>query len=306
MTVGWYVHHHGRGHLHRFLAVRPQLPGVVGISSLPRPDGVPEDAWVELPLDLPEGEDPTANGTLHWVPLGVDGLRERMAAISAWLASARPRLLVIDVSVEVSLLARLHGVPTAIVLQRGRRDDAPHRLAFAQTRALLAPWTAESHLPEDGPDHPRLVHVGAISRFDGRKPASAAAGPPVLVAGAGGLDAPLGAPAGWERADGERDPWPLIQRASVVVGTGGGNVVAEVAAARRPFVCLPQSRPFDEQARGAEALRRLDLAEVLDAPPADWAPVLERARARDPRSWSRWHDGRGAQRLAQAVRDLCA
>ncbi len=304
MTVGWYVHHHGRGHLHRFLAVRPHLPGVVGLSSLPRPAGVPADAWVELPLDLPEGEDPTANGTLHWVPVGVDGLRERMAAISAWLAAARPGLFVVDVSVEVSLLARLHGVPTAIVLQRGVRDDAPHRLAFAQARALIAPWTAVSHLPEDGPDHPRLIHVGAVSRFDGR-PASAPGDRPLLLTGAGGMDHAL-AVTGAMVADGEADPWPLLQDASVVVGTAGQNVVSEVAAARRPFVCLPQSRPFAEQERQAEALRRLDLAEVLDAPPADWGPVLRRARERDPAGWSRWHDGRGAQRLAAAVRDLCA
>ena len=36
----------------------------------------------------------------------------------------------------------------------------------------------------------------------------------------------------------------LLRASSVVVGTAGSNIVAEVAAARRPFVCLPQARPF--------------------------------------------------------------
>ena len=50
----------------------------------------------------------------------------------------------------------------------------------------------------------------------------------------------------------------LLDRCSVVVGSGGGNVVAEVAAARRAFVCLPQPRPFRRAApssRGAGADR---------------------------------------------------
>ena len=44
MRLGWYIHHHGAGHLHRFLALRASLPGVVGISSLPRPATIPDRA----------------------------------------------------------------------------------------------------------------------------------------------------------------------------------------------------------------------------------------------------------------------
>ena len=40
--VGWYVHHHGAGHLTRLLAVRPHLDAdVVVFSSLAAPVAVP-------------------------------------------------------------------------------------------------------------------------------------------------------------------------------------------------------------------------------------------------------------------------
>lgn len=327
MTVGWYVHHRGAGHLHRFLAVAPLLDDVVGLSSLGAPMGW-EDRWVRLPLDLPaaDGDDPTAGGTLHWAPLGCDGLRERMAAIATWIAAARPGVLVVDVSVEVALLARLLGVPTVVVAQRGVRIDEPHRRAYAAAAAVVAPWTRAAHLAHEGPPDERLTFAGAISRFDDRdRPAAVAPGGDVLVlVGAGGhglraadLHAAADATpdrrwhvAGALRAGGHprivdhgarADVWALLGRSSVVVGSAGGNVVAEVAAARRPFVCLPQARPFDEQRRQGEALRRLGVAEVLHDVPADWDGALAAAEGRDTAAWDRLHDGGGAARMREAI-----
>ena len=40
LVIGWYIHHHGRGHLARAEAVRAHLDEpVVALSSLPEPDG---------------------------------------------------------------------------------------------------------------------------------------------------------------------------------------------------------------------------------------------------------------------------
>jgi UDP-N-acetylglucosamine:LPS N-acetylglucosamine transferase len=334
MTVGWYVHHHGAGHAHRLLAVDRHLDGVVGLSSLAAPPGF-EGRWLRLPLDLPAGNpgDATAGGTLHWAPLGCDGLRERMAMLAAWIAAERPDVLVVDVSVEVALLARLLGVPTVLVAQRGRRRDAPHRRAYAAADAVVAPWTREAHLSGDGLPEGRVSFCGAISRFDDRAPApqADAGGDVLLLVGAGGhglaaedvraaatatgrrwhVAGPLRVPGHPQVIDhGDRaDVWGLLGRCSVVVGTAGGNVVAEVAAARRPFVCLPQPRPFAEQQRQGEALRRLGAAEVLDVLPATaaaWAGVLTAAEARPTAAWARLHDGAGARRLADAVAAVAA
>ena len=60
----------------------------------------------------------------HYAPLGHPGVRDRMAAIARWAAEADPALLVVDVSVEVALLARLLAVPTIVAAAR-RPSDGP-------------------------------------------------------------------------------------------------------------------------------------------------------------------------------------
>ena len=329
-TIGWYVHHHGRGHRTRLLATLPELgERVVALSSMAAPEGAACE-WLELPLDLcRRPADPRAGGTLHWVPLRHAGLRERMARIAEWIRTSRPALLVVDVSVEVAMLARLHGIPTLLIAQRGRRDDLPHALAYAQASAIAAPWTAETHRRGDGgiPDGAARF-VGALSRFDGAElPPVRPGGDVLLLTGAGGHElsafdvraAAAATPgrtwhvAGDLRVVGtgvldhgpEADVGELLRRCSVVVGCGGGNVIAEVAAARRPFVCLPQPRPFDEQHHQADALRRAGIAEVCERWPAaeEWPALLAAAEARDPSRWELLHDGRAASRLAALVRE---
>ena len=170
-VVGYYVHHVGSGHRHRaqVLAARLRRDGVAvtGLSSLPRPDGWDGD-WVRLPRD-DDGDprDVSAHGHLHWAPLLHDGTRSRAAALSAWLETARPDLLVVDVSVEVLLLARLHGIPAVGVVLPGRRDDRAHLLGSASPRRWSGSGRAAARdmtpgLPDDLRE--RLVPVGALSR----------------------------------------------------------------------------------------------------------------------------------------------
>ena len=60
------------------------------------------------------------------------------------------------------------------------------------------------------------------------------------------------------------DPWPALCRADVVITHGGLNAVAEVAAARKPAVVVPQDRPHGEQRATARALARASLAVIAD------------------------------------------
>ncbi|WP_228991931.1 glycosyltransferase [Streptomyces sp. DH8] len=329
--IGYYVHHHGSGHLHRARSIAAHSPlPVTGLSSLPAPDDWP-GAWVRLPRD-DDGDptafgDVTAGGRLHWAPVGHAGLRGRMARIAEWIAAASPALLVSDVSVEVALLARLLGVPTAVAAMRGERTDTPHRTAYDLAELLLAPWPAA--LPEPGwPEHWRAktVHTGAFSRFDGRSPAPvderAGRTRPrrvLLFMGSGGRDvstaevaAARAAAPGWRWTtlggpDGrwEADPWPALCAADVVVTHAGQNALAECAAARRPAVVVPQERPFGEQAATGRALARGRLAVVAPRWPeaGDWAPLLERAHGHGGDRWSQWAPGDGAVRAARALAD---
>jgi hypothetical protein len=309
-VIGWYVHHVGRGHLHHAMAVAAHLSEPVTVlSSLPRPDGW-TGRWLRLPRD-DDGQvvDPDAQGALHWAPLHHDGLRTRMATIAAWFATARPRLLVVDVSVEVVALARLHGVPVVTFCLPGQRTDAPHQLGFALAHAIIAPWPARfaALCTGLGAHLPKVCFTGAISRFDGRpglpqqRPRRA-----VLLGGRGG--SPLRVPQilGWswtvlDATNWQPDPWPALSSAGVIVTHAGLGALADVAAARVPAVVVPQERPFGEQLATAEALRSDGVAVVSDSPGADWAGLLDEAVALGGDGWRRWADGEGAVRAAAVI-----
>ncbi len=340
--IGYYIHHQGSGHRHRALCVQSLAEvEITGLSTAPRPaDWL--GGWVDLPDDAGSGpeQDVTAHDRLHYVPLYSRGLSARMAMISAWIETARPHAMVVDVSVEVALLARLHGLPVVVVAQPGRRGDAAHRLAYDVASTIVAPWPQQlgglwGATPED---LAKTRFVGGISRFaPADSPADRSVDRPdvalgvarpaasvrrvVVVNGTGGRGssaadvaaARLATP-GWEwvhldRAHGTwvDDPWPLLCSASVVVSHAGQNLIAEIAAARRPALLLPQDRPFDEQLVMASALEAAGLpAVVRDAwpTPAEWPELLDRLGRLDGSRWSSWNDGHGAARMADLLLGL--
>lgn len=327
MKVGYYVHHVGRGHLHRATSIAAELTRggaeVTGLSTLPRPRGwtgpwielAPDDGGVEVERDAV-----TAGGRLHWVPRRHAGLRDRSAAVSAWIGSADPAAVVVDVSVEVCLLARLHGVPVVSAVLPGVRDDGPHGLGADVADALLAFWppAATGMVRPDGLAR-RVTAVGGLARYAVAPPGPRRPGPlrVTYLAGSGGheLDPALlerarqGTP-DWEwtvlggSAPWVEDPRSAIAEADVVVTHAGQNALAEVAALRRPAVVVPQDRPHDEQRSTARVLGAGGWpALVRDAFPAEgWAGLLEEARALDGEGWSAWCDGGAAARAAAVVR----
>ena len=167
--IGWYVHHQGRGHLHRARAVTAHLDeDVTVLSTLPREDWAAD--WLELPRDDVEGRtDASPGGRLHYAPVDNRGHTDRLAAIGAWVSQTRPRLVVVDVSVEVTALVRTLGVPVVVMAMPGDRDDAPHELGHDLARAIVAPWPGELYQPgylRRRAD--KVTYAGGISRHAGR------------------------------------------------------------------------------------------------------------------------------------------
>ena len=328
--IGYYVHHQGSGHLHRAVSINQAFAeAMTGLSTHRRPADWVGD-WMELPDDdagSRRSPDPSAHGRLHYAPYHNAGLRQRMAAVAAWIARARPDCLVVDVSVEVSLLARLHGVPVVVMAQPGDRRDAAHRLAYDVADTIIAPWPEGAGdlwgaTPED---LEKTQFVGAIARFSPTlKPAPRVSRRVVVLNGTGGagvrpaaIDQAREATPGWEWVHLDRaygtwvdDPWPILCSASVVVSHAGQNAIAEIAAARRPALLLPQHRPFDEQHTMAAKLGSLGWPPAIiraDWPAAaDWPQLLDRLLDLDGRLWSRWNDGRGATRAATVLADSVA
>ncbi|MCT1710614.1 glycosyltransferase [Dietzia cinnamea] len=292
--IGIYAHHHGSGHVQRALSVAAALDDEVTILTSARisDDAVPDPGRVRvvsLPLDVGgsadgAASDPTAGGRLHWVPLRNAGLRRRMAVLAEWIDHHAPTVFWSDISVEVTLGARLTGTPVVSTVLPGRRDDAPHLLAHGVCSALVAGWPRAAGAPVPAGATRPLVPVGGVSRFAGRDPGHGAGRvggqgerPRVLhLRGSGGdgrdgrWDAvrhelgevdwvSLGGPGGRWVAD----PWDELCRADVVISAAGQSSIADLAAADAHVVVAPEERPFDEQDATAATLARLGLAEVV-------------------------------------------
>ena len=322
MNVGYYVHHHGRGHRQQARAVAAALRRrgveVAGLSSLSRPSDWP-GPWIQLDRD-DEGDhlvDVTAGDRLHWVPLHDPGLRGRMATIAEWVRDCAPRAVVVDVSVEVCLLVRLLGVPTLPVLLPGERGDAAHLLALETATAALAFWPPELPDPVRGVPpavRRKVVEVGGLVERDGSS-AAARAGEVALLGGGGGTAITLDEVGAAEQATartwtvlGPPGPWrddvpAVLAEAGVVVTHAGLTALAEVAAARRPAVLVPQERPFGEQHAMADALAQGSWPVVRTEgafADQDWPRLVARAQALDGTLWSGWGAG-AADRAAEVV-----
>ena len=311
--IGYYVHHVGRGHLSRAEAIVRELPEPVTVlSSLPRPDGWTH-GWVQLDRDDDGDPDNSAcPPLLHWAPLDHRGHQRRMATIAGWIAAERPDVLVCDVSVEVTLLGRMLGVPVVTMVLPGDRRDEPHQLGFRAADAIVAPWPDLSPelCPGLGPHAAKVVHVGGISRFAGRSPdAPTGVRDAVLVLsglGGAGVAAEYSLPADLRvvRCGSDswvEDPWPLLTTSAIVVSHCGLGALADIATARRPAVLVPQPRPHDEQRRTAQALGAAGLAVINTEPRPDWNELIERARGLDPDRWTRWAAPGAARRAAAVV-----
>lgn len=315
--IGYYVHHQGAGHWHRACAVAAALDrpcALLGTFAGLDTAGAPGPV-IDLPDDrLADGFDgrdgeverPTS---FHYAPLAHSGLRARMARIATWAAEADPALLVVDVSCEVALFARLLSLPTLVVRLAGTRTDLPHLEAFRSADRLIAPF-------------PEILESAAIPDWVRAKthyagllgPALAAPsgddGSIAVVFGRGGAGGTLADLAAAARAVPERDwhvlgpvtgaaavpanlhlhGWvadvePWIARATLVVGGAGDGVVAAVAARGKRFVCLPEERAYGEQVEKAHGLGRIGAAVVHEGWPeaSRWPGLVAAGLALDPR-----------------------
>jgi UDP-N-acetylglucosamine:LPS N-acetylglucosamine transferase len=324
--IGYYVHHQGHGHLSRAVSICRQLQQpVTALTSLELSEPHPFADTVTLARDdaADTVAEPTAHGALHWVPHHDPGLGARMHAIAQWVADTRPAAVVVDVSVEVTTFVRLLGVPVIVMAQPGKRVDAAHLLVYRLADHIIAPWPGELCTPAWLRSYTdKTTYVGGISRFDGRRRDEVTSGnrPTVLVlggAGGSGIDAATVATVAAENpsytwtslgvAGGPwvPDPWAQICTADVVVGHSGQGCVADIAAAEKPAIIIPQPRPFDEQRMTARVLRQHRLAVVTNQWPARraWPALLTHARTSETERWRRWQVRGAAARAARAIED---
>lgn len=335
-SILWYVHDHGSGHLSRARQVTPLLDSPVVVAVGPGQSAEARRCLpgpvVALPTDVPDHPGPTT-GPFHHAPAGAT-VRRRALALAEVVERFGCTTAVVDVSVEVTVLARLLGLRVITVRQSGRRDDAAHILGLATADAVWVPQhpVLEPHLP---PVDDRWRFTGAFSRFDGdcrAGPTSDTGGEGrpcghgvLLAVGEGGHSLDLerwragrlptgidvtivGANHRWE-ADRARsvgridDIAGAVRAADVVIASAGWGIVADAAALGARLVLVPERRPFDEQLTRAEALAEAGLAiHRAHWPTPDEVPeVIAAAATLRPGRWRKFYDGGGARRSAALV-----
>ena len=299
-VIAFYIHHHGSGHFMRSLAIATALKHDKMVflgSDLNRyKDIVPENIQVlDLPMDTPLSTDNKfTEGSqvdcFHYAPLQVKGVTERAAMITNLFLENSPMLLIVDVSVEVAMLARLAAVPTVVIRQHGKRNDLPHKLAYQSAELLIAPFDKELETSEDVEVLRKTFYSGGFSRYSKNQIQINPFNDQIaILIGKGGSSITLEViiyiaqqcPDQYFHVLGEikiaQKEHPLnitfhgqtnnveeiLSRCALVIGNLGHNTVMEVATINRSFIGIPENRPFDEQLDKAQAIAHINGFEMV-------------------------------------------
>jgi hypothetical protein len=178
--IGYYIHHHGHGHRQRAIAIGQSLDDVMlmGTGLAGRTGNLP---FLDLPDDRLDAsfagiDHADRPASLHYAPLDHEGIRQRIRRMAGWIAEARPRLMVVDVSAEVAMLARLASVPTVYVRLSGNGWIQPIWTHFVGLRGCLRrstkPWTMTTY--RSGSARKLSMRRASSSRIDTMRPAGIA------------------------------------------------------------------------------------------------------------------------------------
>ncbi len=151
--IAFFVHHQGRGHANRTMAVAAEFARDRAVSVLtadPRLfDGFGRDIEIVALPNMIGAAVPTARlyaeptpQVMHCVPLGLDAMRRTMRSILDHLDERGIGLFVVDVSAEIALLARIASVPAVQIRMHGDRSDIGHVGAYEACVGMLAPSTS--------------------------------------------------------------------------------------------------------------------------------------------------------------------
>ena len=164
--IAFFVHHQGRGHANRTMAIAAEFTRDRPVSVLTAGpqlfDGFSRDIEI-VPLPNMIGAsvptprlyaEPTPQ-VMHCVPLGLAEMRRTMRRILDHLDEREVGLFVVDVSAEIALLARIASVPAVQIRMHGDRSDIGHVGAYEACVGMLAPF--DERMEQD--DYPAYLRA---------------------------------------------------------------------------------------------------------------------------------------------------
>ena len=310
------------------------LPGAE-LVSLPEEDAAAGDHTSE------EGE-AIKSGYLSSIATKTPGLRA--AQFSHWVLKTSPDLIVVDFSIEVSMLSRVCAVPQLLVRNYGTREDRAYLNACESAYSLLAsfprlledplttPWIEQKTKYFSGiaPGassvvtqtqarrrlglHPEVELIAVFKapgteKIQPQKIGSAAMHSEyfdwICIREKGTAETGV---KNYSEHEWAKDPALYITAASVVVADASQNIVMQAGARQKPLILLAEDSPFREQERRAAALRREELAVVLDEWPEDseWDELVERAKALELKVWNKVFYNDGVRECAEYIESVAS
>ena len=149
--ISFFVHHQGRGHANRAMALierfSPERPVSVLTAGPHLFDGFARPIEIVTLPNMIGAKVPTARlfaeptpQVLHCVPLGLAAMRATMRLIVDHLDDREVGLFVVDVSAEIALLSRIASVPAVQIRMHGDRSDIGHVGSYEACVGMLAPF----------------------------------------------------------------------------------------------------------------------------------------------------------------------
>lgn len=316
--VSYYAHHFGTGHLrHAQKVAASELFDLQVTSTGPRNGSLLTGAleYVALDPDVGSGEPEADSGIdayLHYAPTG-ELIQQRFAQLNHAWRQFKPDVVMVDVSVEVALFARLSGYRVAFRRMPGHRNDKAHQLAYELADALFAYYPAELEDPKHLDSFGYKSHYLAVAEAQANTIASplgqggkrkvvvqtslaSAISLELVVRAAndspdwnweivGSVESsPTALPPNVLLHGVVADPLPILRSADVIISSAGHNAVVAAASCHRPVLLVPEERPFAEQRAFAQTLQRNAGVEMLESwrATAQWQPLLARISQGDP------------------------
>ena len=291
--IGYYAHSHGSGHCNYAHIFSKVFGKSLTIFTDRSHSFDTETEVVMLENEDPDGTEFERNlfpepRALHYAPVNLSKITRRNRLLLDTITRKNIGLLIIDVSVEIAMLARVSSIPYAYVRLHGDRNDLPHLNAYEGASMLLAYYPREMESRDTASwIRKKTVYLGLLSRYMLGSGASQTPSPypngkkPVLVyftgfggsrlvdfgtlstsydmysvgPGSGRLKTSLIRPIG--TVDCTR---AYIEHADIIVAACGSNTTSEILSLGKRFVAVSERRHFREQERMAENLDRMGWA----------------------------------------------